>query len=150
MSTRRCFIAEWSCQSFFVCIIAANKHLSIRLKHILIRQQWQYVMREYVMVSPGNDTCILCLLILSWRTSMAISFEFLNRLEACSTGTCSNTNTWAWYALKTLMFFLSPIHKETQTSPLLGWTYRNHRPAVRNIFVPNNIQKLPSHSFILF
>lgn len=111
MSTRRCFIAEWSCQSFFVCIIAANKHLSIRLKHILIRQQWQYVMREYVMVSPRNDTCILCLLILSWRTSMAISFEFLNRLEACSTGTCSNTNTWAWYALKTLMFFLSPTHK---------------------------------------
>lgn len=117
VNTHRCFIAEWSCQSFLVCIIAANKHLSIWLKHILIRQQRRYVMREYVMVSPRNDTCILCIFILSWRTSMAILFEFLNRLETCSTDTCSNTNTWLDTPWKLWCFFFSLPHTKKHKHP---------------------------------
>lgn len=142
VNTRRCFIAEWSWQSFLMRIILAPKHPFIQPKQILIGRQRRYVMREYVAVSPRNDTFFNCVLSLSWRTSMAISFEFRNGLETCSTGTCSNTNTWLDTPEDFDVFSISPKTHKSHHCTDKHTVYRNHRPVVLNLFVPNNISAL--------
>lgn len=112
VNTRRCFIAEWSWQSFLMRFILAPKHPFIQPKQILIGRQRWYVMRENFAVSSINYTFFNCVSFhegLVWQFNLSFAKDLRLAQQAHA-----QTQTLGLICLKTLKFVLSLSHRHTQ------------------------------------